>query len=534
MAQQRHGRILIVDDLPQWREELTEILQAENYLVDSAATIDAAFQKLQNTFFHLLILDLRMNSSDISNFEGVAMLKILSQYSLNDALQIVILSAHGTFDHVHEAFHDHKVADFLPKDRFSPDKLLTCVREALKKINLELEIHWEPLEAEEQVLSHIDIQRERIRPGTQRYQQVREELADLLCRLFGTANSVLVRPLAPGFSGTGVMLVQPFNPYGGARVVVTKFGATQKIEKENTNFNTYVLPFIGGGRNTMVQSVRYTPLLGGIIYSLLGTANERLEDFGTFYQKADSEAIQQVLDNLFFDTCKSWYANLGRQQLCDLTENYNQTFGEASRPLEETLDGLIVPHPKQRFSLRALDDERTFTDPLPAATRPFRRSTYISTTHGDLNQHNILIDDEHRAWLIDFCSTGQGHYLRDLAMLDSVVRFQLLTSRAASLEERLHMEEALCRITRFTQLAQAEATFQTANAALRKAYLTIIHIRRMVRHLDRLSNDDMSEYFIALLHNALRTLTFSTLSPQQRQHALLCASLLLDNIDGHK
>jgi len=42
--------------------------------------------------------------------------------------------------------------------------------------------------------------------------------------------------------------------------------------------------------------------------------------------------------------------------------------------------------------------------------------------------------------------------------------------------------------------------------------------------------DDISEYYIALLYNALNTLRFSSLSPVQREHALLCASLLADRL----
>jgi hypothetical protein len=40
----------------------------------------------------------------------------------------------------------------------------------------------------------------------------------------------------------------------------------------------------------------------------------------------------------------------------------------------------------------------------------------------------------------------------------------------------------------------------------------------------------MSEYFIALLYNALRTLPFSSLQAGQREHALLSASLLVSKL----
>ncbi|GHO45065.1 phosphotransferase [Ktedonospora formicarum] len=318
-------------------------------------------------------------------------------------------------------------------------------------------------------------------------------------------------------------------------MVVTKFGASPKIEDESRNFDAFVRPFVGGGRNTTIQEIRFTPLLGGIVYSLLGAANEQLDDFGSFYEHAQIKDIYQVLDNLFFDTCQSWYANRGNQQLCDLTSDYQHTFGPISRPLEDNLDDYILAH-GERFILPSLnDEERAFTNPLPAMHRSFRRSTYLCTTHGDLNHHNMLIDKEHHTWLIDFQGTGKGHYLRDLAMLDSVVRFQLLPTREASLAECLHMEEALCSITRFPELEQVRDNFTTTNTKLHKAFLTVIHIRLIARQfIGSQSNNDMTEYFIALLHNALRTLTFTTLKLRQREYALLSASLLIDKIDNRK
>ncbi len=159
------------------------------------------------------------------------------------------------------------------------------------------------------------------------------------------------------------------------------------------------------------------------------------------------------------------------------------------------------------------------------------RPTYICITHGDFNQHNLLVDSIANMWLIDFQRTGQGHILRDVAMLDSVVRFQLLASSEATLEERLQMEEALCSIDRFSQVQQLTTRFSTENSALAKTYAIVVHLRTLARWLvSQKPNDDMSEYYIALLYNAMNTLRFNDLSLRQREHALLCASLLVDRL----
>src|SRR5205085_9399747 len=99
---------------------------------------------------------------------------------------------------------------------------------------------------------------------------------------------------------------------------------------------------------------------------------------------------------------------------------------------------------KDRLHFNHLRSKRTFTNPLATVEQPLVYPTYLCITHGDFNQHNLLVDNTGHMWMIDFQQTGQSHILRDVAMLDSVVRFQLLTEEEATLKERLRMEEALC------------------------------------------------------------------------------------------
>ena len=87
------------------------------------------------------------------------------------------------------------------------------------------------------------------------------------------------------------------------------------------------------------------------------------------------------------------------------------------------------------------------------------------------------MDSTGHVWLIDFQDTGKGHILRDVAILDSVVRFQLLTEQEATLEERLLMEESLCSIERFSQVKDLTNRFSTSNEALAKAYGIVVHLR---------------------------------------------------------
>jgi hypothetical protein len=133
--------------------------------------------------------------------------------------------------------------------------------------------------------------------------------------------------------------------------------------------------------------------------------------------------------------------------------------------------------------------------------------------------------------MIDFQGTRPSHILRDVAILDSAIRFQLLTAEEATLKDRLQMEKALCSIERFSQVEQLTIKLSPGNRALAKSYATVVHLRSLAHRLvEQNPSDDMREYFIALLYAALYTLRFSLLTSEQREHALLSASLLVDRL----
>ncbi len=186
----------------------------------------------------------------------------------------------------------------------------------------------------------------------------------------------------------------------------------------------------------------------------------------------------------------------------------------------------------QKLVFKSLHNDRAFTNPRDVLEGPsLIRSTYTCITHGDFNQHNLLVDTGGYTWLIDFQATGQGHILRDVAQLDSEIRFFLLAPGEATLEERLCMEEALCSPERFSQVEHLEYALSTENRSLAKAYAAVVHLRTLARRLVAQNpGDDISEYYIALFYNAVNTLRFYKLSSLQREHALLCASLLADHL----
>lgn len=535
----RNGHVLIIDDQQEWRDEPPEILERAGYNAVAVPTVSDALTQLDRNIYHVMIVDIRMDASDQSNVEGIDLLKQLGQRGLNEATKVIMLSSHGDMEKIRIAFRDYDVADFLEKRDFNKATFLKTVERVFTdkvKINLNLEIRWQENSTPQQAVQHLLVGDTLVESDPALQQQIVNELEDLLCRLFHKARSVLVRPMKDGRSGTNVLRVQPFYNNGGGHAVVVKFGDAYLVQKEYDNYVQYVQTYLGGGRNTAIQEVRRTPHLGGIIYSLLGTTHEQLMDFGEFYASCDRDIICDAIDTLLFDTCDSWYASRGSLQILDLTENYQRTLNGS--PDTDIFDRLRVAQRKERLYFLALADSsaRSFINPFAAiAGVVFSRATFECVTHGDFHHHNILVDKSGHIWLIDFQETARSHILRDVAILDAVVRFQLLPAEKATLEERLRMEEALCSIGHFSQVEDLASAFTPANAEQAKAYDIVVHLRKTAAKLVELNpEDDMDEYYIALLYTALNTLRYSSLSPVQLEHALLSASLLAGRLSPAK
>jgi len=306
------------------------------------------------------------------------------------------------------------------------------------------------------------------------HKELISEWPNLLQCLFPGAQGIVVEPMKPGFSGAGVIGVRPFFELGEGQKVVVKFGDIHDIKQEHANYTSYVQPFIGGEHSTVIFDKCYLSKLGGIVYNFLGTENDSLQNFGDFYRYTDIFGIRRALDDLFRHACRLWYANTTALRPLNLTELYQNPFHYNMEDLKDIVSRYRskVQYQKQlNFSTLGCTSTGSFTNPLYALkdAQPFVYSSYRAVTHGDLNKNNIFVDKSGYTYLIDFGRTGFNHILRDIAMLDCVIRFQLLSTEDATFDERLEMEGALCSISRFSEVDHLKKGFSTSNVALLKA-----------------------------------------------------------------
>jgi len=531
----RPARILIMDDEERWRDELSEALTDTGYYIRTAATRNEANQLYASELFHVLILDIRMDESDVDNEEGLDVFLRLKNAKKTKSVRVIICSGHDS--RYRDGFVGYKAVDFVSKNGFSDDDLRQAVERSLTQklgVSFFLDIDWQHGLDSGTAVHDLLVDGEWVKRETPRGDQLAAELDDLLCRLFHDAQALLIEPLTKGCSGAGVLLAQPNYAHGGvAQKVVVKYGDSTDIDLEFRNFREHVQPYLGGQRHTTGRKLRHTPRLGGALYSFVGTSNTALADFETFYEDNDLAATIEVLDDLFRATCAGWYANMGNQCFMRLTQYYSKILGLQKENLEQARSYLKSVQGHGKLAFNSLDGVLGLPNPISVMLdRPWTVSTYECVTHGDLNANNIFVDHDRRTWLIDFQRTGRGHVLRDVIQLDNVIRFELLTKKQAPLQARFELERALLAMRSYPK--EGFPIPETLKSpAVRKAFGACCHLRFLAgRMLSNNRNASLEEYYIGSAFLALGSLKRRRLARVCREHALLSAALLAQQLGG--
>ena len=125
-------RILVVDDEPEIRSVLSGVLEDEGYVVNAAASGEAALEALPDGDFDLVLLDVWLPGMD-----GMEVLARIQELPPAGRPEVVMISGHGS---VEAAVKATKVGafDFLEKP-LSIEKVLVAAKNAVARRSLELE-----------------------------------------------------------------------------------------------------------------------------------------------------------------------------------------------------------------------------------------------------------------------------------------------------------------------------------------------------------------------------------------------------------
>lgn len=513
-----HGaRILIIEDDPGWIDTLWSILIPVADQLDVAPTVTDAVALLEQRYYNLAIVDVSLRLTDDRDSQGMKILAYLLKTGLDEAIQCIMLSAYGNVERVRRSFSEFAVVDFIDKAKFSETELLQVLENALRENDL-----GRPLA--------IDISRSRnLRdfwqpfnwPKREDPDQLEAELHDLLARLFSDAESLFITDAPTGQSGAGMLRVTPTYGQGIGPPVIVKFGKRDKITIERDNYQAHVANFAGDQSATQLGFVSGRAM-AAVLYRLIGTALNRVVDFGVYYESHDVPAIQAALDHLFSVVCKYWYDNSRSPRINNIIQVYKRSlhieWDEVWRlatdaPVEFEQPTLFFPGLEKGYpNPQAWLEEREYEVDVPMVE---------SVTHGDLNETNVLVTPQGRCWLIDFYRTGWGHILADVVELETAIKFNFAPT--VTLQEYAELESYLLCQDRIDELSLPEE-----DHPLYKPIAVIAHLRRLADILTGVDKG-MDQYNLGLFMTALKVLGIEAFE-DQRKKALLSASMLCERL----
>ena len=534
-AEKQGGKILVVDDLADWRNMVHGLLAEAGYEVQTAANAAEAMHLLRQQPYHVAVMDLRLNEASDDNREGLTLAEQMKSYL--PELAIIMLSAYADLPSVKQALQPgaegHSIAfDFIEKDEFP--RLLDRIEFALAhaaRVNPNLEIELDP------ALNWAKLQQDVECLQLLSPEEVRIEVTDLLQRAFYQAKRIEVKAMSGGLSSAAVVLVTPMLDDIAQSEVVVKFNNRPKAERESRNYAGYVGSFIGGARRTQHLGFRATANLGGITYSFVGARTKEFQQLNHLYVTQETDRIKTIVDNLFKETCYTWYANTLRSEgLRSLSADYRSWLHLDAAELTKALTNIVERTPIVGLSFsksRRPDQSDIFfeerdanlTNPLAVSRFAFAYNGPYCFTHGDLHGGNILVDSYDQTWLIDFYRTGPGHPARDFAMLESSIKFLLQQSTCSPLS-LYEWERSLIQAETLTKLPPADPPLQL-DPELAKATKIIGHIRALSSQI--LPDMTTRDYQISLYFHALKAMTLNReFDERRRLHTLFSAALLAE------
>ena len=512
------ARILIVEDDPLWHKTLLSVLEPQAAYVAAAATLAEALDLLDKRYFNVALVDLSLVPGDAKDVQGMAFLQQVRERFLDEAVRCIILSSYGNNKKYREAFRDFRVVDFLEKGDFSAPALTCTVKQALSDNGLDRDLAIEFVNG----LSLDNVWERFNWARREDPAQLKPELYDLFRRMFRGAESLIIRDLPAGQSGAGVLRVEPYYAAGAGTPVIVKFGKKDKIRQERDNYAQYVQRFVGSYSSTQLRHA-LGRVIGAVSYQLIGADLSAVVSFADCYRQRPVEDVCSALDQLFSKTCGRWYDNReGIRRSRDFLKLYGAGLhidwdvvwqGAAATGIDLTGETIEFPGLAGKY----INPQRWLTTHAENG----HVASWLATTHGDLNEHNVLVTAQGDCWLIDFYRTGPGHILRDAAELETAIKFNL--AEIDDLAEYQRFERRLLEKTKLNEPVEVA----TRNP-LYKPLSVVGHLRKLADPLAG-STNEMTEYYWGLLLTTLNLLRLETLRPQWRK-ALLSAAMVCEKL----
>jgi anti-anti-sigma factor len=341
-------------------------------------------------------------------------------------------------------------------------------------------------------------------------------------------SEVRLHPISGGFSGSLVFRDDADDHHGRREMpFVLKLDRWDTIRAEVEGYEGHVKRYIQNNATQIIQHERCGDY-GGILYTFVGIhgPQSRIFSLEEFYLAHTQMEVLEIFDILFRKVLRTWY---GQPRLRDLPLyrlyagilNYEgvKQWAESRYGISSKDEYLELPHGMGR-SLNPL----YFMEFIIPERLSWSWSVYEGSVHGDLNMKNVLMDDENNIWLIDFAMTAHSHILRDIAKLESVLKMEMIPIES---EERLllllNLEHIFLRPKKLGEIPELPEELRDPD--IEKAFTVVKQLRRYADSITLL-DEDIRQYYLALLHYTLCIPAYASVNEYMKEYAWISSSLL--------
>lgn len=453
-------QILLADNDPIFLRTCQARLVDAGFGVHLASNPEEAIRKLKTERVHLAILDLRMErDDDEKDKSGRAVAKQTSRH-----IPKIILTKFPAYQDVVEVLKQdlqgyQAAVEFLDKREVELEQLVDIVQQNLAqhvKINWDLGIRWQSNQSFS-FLANCILQ------GLPDFQLASHtaEFEDLFRKLFREFVQITIGDVITQANGRLILPVFAFSSTGTETRYIVSCGQQAAVLAENKRYQERI-PDRLSIKNLGRLNIAITTNFAATAYTFLGRDLEATASIRHLYRKRAIENLLPAIDHLYQINLGGWYET-GRKQnrqadlhtfyhqwlrLDDLISNLGQLqhmlLGVAERALAADVAELDVE--ARQISLWLKGNEQTYRFPNPVAfitqnRVPHTKRAQWGMAHGRITGDTVLVDQQNKAWLLDFSQVGRAPLLIDFVSLETAVKFDLFNHY--DFGQRLGMEVKL-------------------------------------------------------------------------------------------
>jgi len=318
----------------------------------------------------------------------------------------------------------------------------------------------------------------------------------------------------------------------GLQPVIVKLARAHKIKVEAEKYYKYINGHLVGRYNPMLLDSKPLWDIGGTKFSYVGTTEQV---FSQYLQQQSLENIKLCLERFFSIGWSDNYERAVEIKNTSLFELYSVVWGdewiERTRKMLDTDFGknLTLTQTMHAPSMARINPltwllEKVADNKEQDASRIAQ--TFTAVTHGDLHGDNLLVDQDHNAWVIDFERSGEGHILQDFIELESDI-INRLKCNAENFDSFYQLCLAVTGPARIDAIARNPLI---RHSEFVKALEVIAILRSLAAQCTQLG--DAREYLLGLLFNTIfRATIIGDDQVDCRKRALMLASILCHRLD---